>query len=269
MIDFKKSSLKINSKIELAYPFIIIYSIFRSGSTLLQELLSNMPHSYIFHEPRFTLNIFNNRDSNLEGLKAHSELYYSLKELKEPFLTNAIDIFKQFSYIQFGVKEVKNLDWKAYSEYIGNIKFLLLGRDPRDIYISYYYYLLRNGFSLSHANPKLLFERLYKAFQKQVEIFDKIDDCVKIRYEDLCNDEKKIEEIKEFVESPIPENETGEIGFFHIIFSKKYELDLHNKKVTNQSTFRYKKEKNKEVLSDANKFFNLFNEYNDFWSYEL
>lgn len=34
-------------------PFIYIAAFVRSGSTLLQEMLTYLPYSYIFHEPSF------------------------------------------------------------------------------------------------------------------------------------------------------------------------------------------------------------------------
>ena len=44
------------------------------------------------------------------------------------------------SYVsQVGVKEIHHDGWRKYIQYFPEMKILLTGRDPRDIYISLFY----------------------------------------------------------------------------------------------------------------------------------
>ena len=47
------------------------------------------------------------------------------------------------------------------------------------------------------------------------------------------------------------------------------EIEKHGNEITNKSKYRWKNEKNKELLSEANNFYNLMENcgYNDFWGY--
>ena len=43
------------------YPFIYIASVMRTGSTMLQEALTQKGKSFIFHEPKFHTGKFQNK----------------------------------------------------------------------------------------------------------------------------------------------------------------------------------------------------------------
>lgn len=249
----------------MKYPFIYISSLLRTGSTLLQEMLTKIPYSFIFHEPQFGLNKFKNIELNEKGLKGYninSSLlikYHNLKSLSE--------IFKD-SDIQIGVKEIRNSGWKRYNEFFPEVKYILTGRDPHDIYISAYNVLQRSKSwkpSFLPFCPEGLYKELESDIKRQFEIF-KTQECIKVKYEDLCSDPKCFNKIKIFVKSPIPD--IGNIGAFHSIVPRGiYETNIHHGSLTTKVVNRWEHEKSDELKEQCNRFFKLMADYNHFWNY--
>lgn len=250
----------------MKYPFIYISSLLRTGSTLLQEMLTKHPYSFIFHEPQFGLNKFKNYEINIQGLKNYiSDL--SLLVRCHNFKT--ISEFFKKQNIQFGVKEIRNSGWKRYNEFFPEIKYILTGRDPHDIYISAYNVLQRSKSwkpAFLPFCPEGLYKELEPDMNRQFEIF-KTQDCIKVKYEDLCSDPECFNKIKKFVKSPIPD--VGDIGAFHSVVPRgKYETNVHHGNLTTKVVNRWEHEKNEELIQQANHFFNLMKDYNNFWGYK-
>ncbi|MFH1482489.1 MAG: sulfotransferase domain-containing protein [Patescibacteria group bacterium] len=249
----------------MKYPFIYISSLLRTGSTLLQEMLTKCPYSFIFHEPQFGLNKYKNPEVNNQGLKSYKINLSKL--IKNCNLKSLFETFKD-SNIQIGVKEIRNSGWKNYNTYFSDIKYILTGRDPHDIYISAYNVLQRSKSwkpSFLPFCPEGLYKELESDIERQFEIF-KTKDCIKVKYEDLCSNPECFNKIKIFVKSPI--SDIGDIGAFHSKVPRgKYEINTHHNSLTTKVINRWEHEKSPELIQQANHFFKLMVDYNSFWNY--
>jgi hypothetical protein len=245
-------------------PFIYICSLMRTGSTFLQEAFTKPPHSLILSEPRFNGSIFRFNREMKQQIRAAG--------LDIPKGNNVRIIFEELSggVAQLGVKEIRNHGWKGYlNAFENNIKVILIGRDPRDIYISAHGVKQRGN----SWKPKfgLTPNGIYKELLGEVNVQKSLapfDFTMKVRYEDLCTDfDNKYQEIKDFVGSTIPD--VGEIGKFHkTIPAGKHEVDIHKCRITTKAVDRWKSEKNEKLLEEATIFFNLMVDYRELWGYK-
>lgn len=242
----------------------------RTGSTVVQEVLTELPYSYIFHEPQLCRNRFAIKDKFLKDVK-HFEIK---KMLRPPTMKNFAGkvVPKMKGKIkQIGVKEIENAGWRNYIKHFPDTKIILTGRNPRDIYISIHYWFARkksnkwkNGRVLT---PKVLFEGLNKDFQMQ-KIMRLEYKAAKVRYEDLClYPDITLEGIKKYVNSPIPN--LGKVGHFLSNNPKRIgEHQLHKGVITKSRVCRWKRETDKQLVKKANKFYELMGEYCEFWGYK-
>lgn len=252
----------------MKYPFIFISSLMRTGSTVVQEALTQLPYSFIFHEPQLCRNRFNIKDRFL------SDINFDIKKvMRRPNIKVFADKITpklQNDIQQIGVKEIENAGWRNYIKYFPNTKIILTGRNPKDIYISIHYWFARkktnrwkDGRILS---PEVLYAALMKDFmmQKQMKLEYK---AIKIRYEDFClhtNDVMDI--IKKHVNSPIPD--VGKVGGFLSNNPKRFgEYEIHGDDITNNRVCRWKREENQKLVVQANKFYDLMKDYRNFWGY--
>lgn len=248
------------------YPFVFISSLTRSGSTLMLELLTQPPYSFIFHEPSLCRNKFLTKKKNLKAiLKYDIDIHSILKRpMLKSFKRDVMPLLKE-NIMQIGVKEVWSGSWEKYVKMFPDIKIILLGRDPRDLYISVCYWRNRNK-KIKPLSPKRI-KLLKTEIERQEEIF-KSGKAIKIRYEDLCNNQEEIiDEIKKFINSPIPT--IGKVGtLLSTLTKRKREYKQHGNKITASSTNKWKKEKNKELVRWANDYFDSIPEYCKFWGYD-
>lgn len=252
----------------MKHPFIYIGANIRTGSTLLQELLT-FNNSYIFHEPWFGREIFENYDTSRDQLKAYGVDLDKIIHTGQPTIVEVL-VRVADKIPQIGVKEVRNNNWEVYRNIFSNIRYIIIGRDPRDIYISRHYYVKRgkasrytNGF-----NPQILANELIPDFVRLTEIYE-TGKAMKVKYEDLCTNPMLLEDIKKFVESPIPALTAGQPGsFLSKIERGQYEINTHGSTLTEKSVNRYDKETDENVKGQADEFNNQMKEYREFWGYE-
>lgn len=125
-------------------PFIYIASLRRTGSTVLSEALTLFPHSFIFREPGLSRRTFKIKSKDVDLFLAHGvklkgrqkeimkktskELVVTFKKTLLPELLNVVS--------QVGVKEIHHEHWENLADAFPNMKVIVTGRDPRDIYIS-------------------------------------------------------------------------------------------------------------------------------------
>jgi hypothetical protein len=170
---------------------------------------------------------------------------------------------------QVGVKEIRNGPWEFYNNIFKNyIKYVLIGRHPKDIYISCHYQLKRSDHwtpRIKPFNPAGLYGELSYDIEAMFCMSEK-KDSFKVKYEELCDNEGILENIKEFVKSPIKKN--GSVGAFHTRLKRgDYENSVHDFKITKKAVYRYKFEQDKKLLKDAEAFYTLMSDYNNFWGY--
>jgi hypothetical protein len=250
------------------YPFVYIASLMRSGSTMMQESLTKVPFSYMFCEPKFGKNMFKISPRFLKDLP-----FDVRPHLKPPcvrtFAKNVVPKLK-VKISQVGIKEIRNAGWRQYLKYFPDMKFVLTGRDPRDIYISANdWFANRSNHFLKKGGiliPEKLLAEVINEVKSQKEMFE-TGQAIRVKYEDLCQDSESVmSEVKEFVNSPIPD--IGDIGGYLSLNQKRMnEFQRHGKNITSLRIQRWKKVRDKGLLSRAKKFYSLMKEYRAFWSY--
>lgn len=267
-------------------PFIYISGLPRTGSTLLSEALTRLPDAFILNEPHLGKNYFAVQAADAErlaelGIDLHR---FRRRKLGKAFLLRRLrpfgfpqdyllrrfkaelvpDLLAQIE--QIGVKEIKHQGWENYAEHFGGMKAVMLGRDPRDLYLSYYR-LWKTGVVSweGQFNPRTVSDFYTQEFRKQLRMRE-IVDTLCVRYEDLCTKPEVFDSIKRFVSSPL--DGVGEIGAFvsrHPI--RRDEQARHGIAISSNSVSRWRAEADTELLSMAEEFCLRMKAYRNFWDY--
>lgn len=262
-------------------PFVLIAGVMRTGTTLLQEMFTDAPFSYILHEPWLSAGQFYNKEHLQDTLK---EMDVPLSRLfsEDPMQTvydlSIPEFFEKLNgYIaQLGVKEIRLKTVSQYLKWFPDAKVVLTGRNPKDIFLSCHYKLMRGDTSWRPKylpfSPEALFAEINEDWRKQERLWQEHgSNCLLVRYEDLVEDpEGKWAKIASFIESSL--EAPGKVGEFHKKIERgKYETGLHKGSVTRLVKDRWKTEGNLKVLERAVMFASLMGQtgYLDFWGYDL
>lgn len=253
-------------------PFVLILGMMRTGTTLLQELFTSPGESFILHEPWMHHRLLLNREINGKVLRRDFGVNQLLPDSVMPELGWYVDKLRE-QIPQVGSKEVRMLLWENYLKIVPDLKVILIGRDPRDIYRSCAGRLERDtawkprhppfnpGNLLRETNPDI------NAHWKILKVLEENSDRVfPIVYEDLCQDTETVySAAKEFVESPI--TGTGGVGCWHSVLPRgKYEGQLHGDQVSSRSVQGWKKLPSESSVSkDVKKFWGLCLPYRELW----
>lgn len=273
----------------LARPFIYISALMRTGSTMLSEVLTQLPQAFIFNETHLGKNTFSLSPPDLERLRAYGldmhaflrlrlPLAFILRRLrpiwpKQDFMIRELKhkLIPQLGALglqQVGIKEIKHEGWKHYVRHFPELKMVMLGRDPRDLYISAFR-KWQQGTTRWHGpfTPNSAAEQLNAQFSRQLQMREKVD-CLDVRYEDLCSDPKVVENILSFSDSPL--TNAGAVGqFIHAHPKRRHEYRKHGAAISKQSVNRWQREQDGLLLKDAVKFASLMPVYTSFWNYEI
>lgn len=268
------------------YPFIYICSLMRTGSTLLSEALTRLPYAFIFREPHLGKNYCRIKPEDRDKLQSYSidlesflknRLIFAFWKRRLRWLGYRQDYmvrsFKEKIFlsmmgqgIQVGVKEINNWGWQNYAAHFLDMKVLITGRDPRDIFLSLYYRNKKRPIKkYKDITPAVVATDLNRQFGFQLEMHETTDNIL-VRYEDLCSDKNVLDGVKKFVGSPIIESPA--VGHFiadHPI--RQEEHKIHGNQITDQRVQRWKTETNKTLVAEAEDMFELMSTYTDFWGY--
>jgi len=258
----------------------------RTGSTLLSEALSRVPHAFIFNEPHLGKNYFavQEHDASIlrpEGVdlfafrRKHLAIGFILRRFRWLGISQDyfLSVFRRelvptllIAVKQLGVKEIKHTGWENYLKHFPEMVVVFLGRDPRDIYLSYYR-LWRTGVVSWREpfNPATLAEFFLREFSLQLALMDACPTII-VKYEDFCTRPACLEEIKAFTKSEIPVS--GSIGSFVSQHpARKFEQETHRGVISGKSVFRWKKERDAALLDQSHQFFEKVSDYARFWGY--
>lgn len=262
----------------MSKPFIYIAAIRRTGSSVLSRALTQAPYSFVFQEPKLARGKFkvskraeklfreNGLDISLtkdafkkysKGLKFFRE-HRTVKYFREKTLPELLKVFRQV-----GIKEIRNRGWEAVHKNFPGMKVLVTARDPRDIYISLYNKIHKDGKNVrvdGGFSPENVANDLMGEFMLQKGILETCD-CMKVRYEDFCTDPGMFDAIKRFCESEIP-------GIGEIDMMNPHHMKIHEGKITDKRIKRWMQEENNDLVLDAQKAFDLMPEYTGFWGYD-
>lgn len=268
-------------------PFVYISALMRTGSTVLSEALTQLPESFIFHETHLGKNTFSLSAPDQQQLIAYgvdvaaflrmrlavafilrrlrtirSMQDYMIKEVKR----GLVPTLRDAGLLQIGIKEIKHEGWQHYVRHFPDLKMVMIGRDPRDIYISAYRkWQLGTTQWPGPFTPDLLADELSEQFHRQMRMRACVDFTM-VRYEELCLDPHVLQRVLSFVNSPV--EEMGEIGRFLGSHHKRFhEHLLHGSELSQRRVNRWRREKDKRLLTDAHEFAARMSAYNTTWQY--
>lgn len=269
-------------------PFIYICSLMRTGSTVLSESLTELPISFIFREPHLGKNYFALKPGDSERLKPYDidleaftkyrlKIAFCLRRLRwlgyrQDFMVRSFknEIAEPLieQGFQVGVKEINNWGWQSYVRHFPNMKVIITGRDPRDIFLSTYYLHMKHPLkNYTTIEPEIIASDLNGLFQYQLEMYENTDNLL-VRYEDLCTDKQVIQKIKLFVQSSLLD-QPAKVGQFvgeHPL--RQFEHQVHGNSITTKSIGRWQQEESMELRNAADKLFDLMPTYTEFWGYK-
>lgn len=220
-------------------PFILIVGLFRSGTTLAQELLTQNNVSFIFHEPRFFDMAwqFQNHDRN-----------YLSKEwdMVLPQFSSTAEVWEFFMEelgLQIGVKEIRNAaSTEYYNSWAGNCRLLVVDRRPAEIYKSCYKMFMRSNESFqwrphfSPFKPVNLFREVAPEIKNINGLWNQFHpECKMVMdYRDLIDEDATARgDMYAWLQSDVT---APEIGKYHAILPRgKYENGLHKGQITNRA----------------------------------
>ena len=255
-------------------PFIYIAALRRTGSTMLCEALTQSPHSFVFNEPNVATNRFVVRDNEREQLAEHGiDLEGFVRRwstLRRRFLFHGFRrrLVPQISahYHQVGIKEIFNDGWERIVDAFPDVRIVLTARDPRDVFLS-----LRGRYLAGHAiwegpfTPDRVAESLNHEFRHQQSMADH-HDVFRIRYEDLCLEPDRIQDLYRFVSSDI--TSVGPLGQFLASDAKRVaEGAMHGGVISDKRVARWRSLDDESLASDAQRVFDLMPDYCAFWNY--
>lgn len=270
------------------YPFVYISALMRTGSTLTSEIVTELPYAYIFREPHIGKNDFQLKPGDAELIQGqfgldlpkllgwrrklafvqrrlrvfHYRQDFMVRVLKERILPRL-----HAGNIQIGVKEITHQGWQNYYRHFPDMKVIMLGRDPRDIYLSMVYRRQSEGAYKKYdlASPVAIAQVLNAQFQLQKALYEQAGGLL-VTYEDLSHNEQIPWQILDFIESPLAG--PGEVGMFlrkHPQRLKEYAQ--HEGKITQSSRQRWQSEPDDLLVARATAVFDKMAEYREFWGY--
>jgi hypothetical protein len=242
---------------------------------MLCDALTQLPSSLVFNEPNLAQHrmIVRRREAEIlaeVGVDLHAfarrwsglRRWWVLSAFARELLPRLEGVVAQV-----GVKEIFNTHWRRYQRQFPDLRILLTARDPRDIFLS----LQRrhaSGLAIWSGpfTPERVAQSLNREFRAQLEMQTSAP-CLRVRYEDLCQDPARFEEIKAFVG-----NETltmGSIGRFQASEPRRAgEHEVHRGSITDRQVGRWRRETDAGLRQEAQQVFDRMPEYCDFWGYE-
>lgn len=240
----------------MSKPFIYVAALRRTGSTLLSEALTLPPYSYVFREPRLPLGRFHPKPNDVAYFEEHG---VDLGGSFEDVLPGLMKVVRQI-----GVKEIHHRGWETVHEFFPDMRVVLTGRDPRDIYISMHEKHVSRDRRLGWDGPftpDRVAEELREDFRRQVAMAERTE-CLKVRYEDFCTDPAVFEQVKTFVGSDIPG-----VGAIGELSRQEHNRRVHGGRVSELRVERWKTETDDEIVGGAQRTRDLMSDYCEFWGY--
>lgn len=252
---------------------MLIAAVRRTGSTLLAELLTELPRAFVFREPKLFRGRVALKPDDLERLWTQAAVKLRAAPAdqgrEDPvqaalrFREQVIDPVARVVE-QVGIKEVRY--GKRWQEALGALaggrplRVVALGRDPRDMYLSLAYRARERRLPLAgDFGPAAVAADIEREFRVQRELIEATG-ALAVRYEDLCSDPRVVPEIRRFVDSPL--QGTGAIGTL-----KPEEHALHGGVVSDRRVERWRSEPDAGLLAEAEEAGRLLGSYNRFWGY--
>lgn len=254
-------------------PFVIIAATQRTGSTLLAELLTDLPNAFVFREPRLFRGRLHLKPADVDRLRTSTRVdltgvvtrgdpsspaegaSWFRDDVARPLLERVE---------QVGIKEIRyQPGWPRVLRELrrlGEPRVVALGRDPRDIYLSLAHLSRERPIHpAGPLRPGTMAADLEREFAVQREIIEATG-ALTVRYEDLATDPGVVPAVRDFVESPV--SGPGIVGEF-----KPRNRAVHGSQITDLRVRRWTRETDADLLGDAHEAMRRLGEYCDFWGY--
>ena len=254
-------------------PLVLIAALQRTGSTLVSELLTELPRTFVFREPRVFSGRVDLKADDLERLRAVPGAQLGMTAGRGPAADPVeaarwfgADVYRPLSrqLEQIGLKEIRyGTRWREVLELLGELaplRVVALGRDPRDIYLSLAERArvrrVRLPGPFGPASVALDIEREFAAQRELIAATG----ALTVRYEDLCGDPRVRTEIRRFVDSPV--TGAGAVGVF-----KHSNREVHGHRVTSRRVQRWRDEPDAGLRAGAAETLERLDGYCRFWGY--
>ena len=245
-------------------PLIYVAATRRTGSTMLAELLSAPPHSFVFREPRLPRGRLRLKPETAQTLaETDLDVRRLSAEMNDLAITAAIERFRDVALSRdrpipvIGVKEIRHEGVDEVSRVFTDMRVIVTTRDPRDIYLSLYHKreeLQRRG--VPWADPEALAGDLRTEFGRITTLMQRHEHLA-VRYEDLVDDPALIETTRRFAGVRI--QGTGLLGR-----TSSVNRERHGHEVGTSRCGLWQNEPDGEGLANALAFRDLVPEYADF-----
>lgn len=255
-------------------PFIYIAAVRRTGSTLLCEALSEPPYSFVFNEPNLArrrcrfraheVGVWRERGIDLQAFEESCRGWRRYRGLRR-FSRELVPQLRKHVH-QIGVKEIFHSHWRRYLRLFPDMRVVVTARDPRDIYVSLHERWKRGSAIWSGPfTPERVARAIEEEFHHQQEMMREVP-TFKVRYEDLCLDQRWFGSIKDFLGSKVPR--MGEVGSFLKSDPRRVqEASVHDGRITERQVARWSREQDEAVLRAAEAVHGAMAEYCSFWGY--
>lgn len=256
------------------HPFVYIAALRRSGSTILSELLTDPPRSFIFREPNLARGRFDLKPDDAElfrgmglDLEAFSRKWcgWRKRRLVAGFRKDVVRPLEG-KVQQIGVKEIMHDHWRSYLRQFPAMRVVVLARDPRDIYLSILERRAKGvNASADDTTPEIAATNLMRQFEHQRAMLDECQ-SMWITYDTLCSDPGAFDRVRTFVDSPL--TTAGKAGRFNEKNPvRSSEAAIHGGAVTTKRVGRWQTESNPELRDKAQRVFELMRPYAEFFGF--
>ena len=256
-------------------PFLSIAAIRRSGSTILSEMLTDPPRSFIFREPRMARGVFDIKPGDAELMAEHGiDLAgfvrrwsgFRKRWMVHGFQRELLPALRE-RFDQIGVKEISHRHWRRYDRVLPGMRIIALARDPRDIYLSLVDRAEKDaGTARAVAtDPGAVAADINRQFPFLREMVNERG-ALKVTYEQLCTDPDVFPRIAAHCDSPL--DKPGAAGRFNASnIARADEAAMHQGRVTRSRVDRWKTEPDPQRRAGADAVFRLTREFAGFWGY--
>lgn len=245
----------------------------RSGSTMLAGILTQPPISHIFSE----IGLNRGLTHGLEQLVKFDRHFLSMLSPYEGNPEKMVYVFGRkilpslsAKIPHIGVKECFHQNWELYKNIIGEIRIVVLARDPRDVMLSVLDYGDRVDWHRrmwADRGDKYIARQHKEVWALQRVMLEEAN-VMALRYEDLCLDPGMFAKLARFCELPFvkPADPSQAIKDYPW---RSWEIEKHvGDVVSDQSVFRWKQESDPIRRSRALRMGELMQDYCRFWGYE-
>ncbi|GAB4519461.1 MAG: hypothetical protein Tsb0013_23300 [Phycisphaerales bacterium] len=250
---------------------------------MLSELLTDPPRSFIFREPGIARGRYELHPDDIDALRPFGgrpgefKLRWS-RWLRRRVARNAPSRFVRAfrdeliaplaDHIeQLGVKEIAHEGWQRYADAFPDMRVIVLGRDPRDIYLSMLDRRRKGVGQLKGETltPRRAAELLLPEFEHQLEMAERLP-TLNITYERLCTDPSAFDDIRTHVDSP--QDRPGDAGRFNEANpQRRDEAAIHHGTLTNKRTDRWRRVDDEQTRDACEQLFEHMRAYAEYWGY--